>query len=110
MGWGLTAENGLTSTHLREVTVPVVTNAVCSAGYASDGITIADTMLCAGSAQGGKDSCQGDSGGPIAIKDTNGTWKQIGVVSFGIGCARPNKYGVYTRVSEFIDWINACSL
>jgi hypothetical protein len=64
-------------------------------------------MLCAGVSGGGKDSCQGDSGGPIF----NADGEQVGVVSWGIGCARASFPGVYSRVSGAIDWIesNACA-
>lgn len=109
IGWGVTKENGETSPKLREVAVPVVTNLVCTEGYKSDGVGITDNMLCAGLATGGKDSCQGDSGGPLVVKNGAGKSEQAGIVSFGIGCARPNKYGVYTRVSKFASWIAACS-
>jgi secreted trypsin-like serine protease len=109
IGWGLTQEGGQPSPKLLEVEVPMVTNDVCSAGYAPDKVGITANMLCAGLASGGKDSCQGDSGGPLVVKGTDGKWKQAGVVSFGIGCARPNKYGVYARVSNYAPWIAACS-
>ena len=61
-------------------------------------------MICAGLPEGGIDSCQGDSGGPLVVNDA-GTWKQVGVVSFGRGCAAPDADGVYARVTEFIAWI-----
>jgi secreted trypsin-like serine protease len=107
-GWGRTKEGGASSPNLLEVDVPVITNEACIDGYTEDGFAITSNMLCAGSPQGGRDSCQGDSGGPLAVKE-NGQWKQAGIVSFGKGCARPRKYGVYTRISEFAPWIAACT-
>jgi hypothetical protein len=65
-------------------------------------------MLCAGLPQGGKGSCQGDSGGPLLI-DSNTGPQQLGIVSWGFGCASPGYPGVFTRVSEFANWIEAIS-
>lgn len=100
-GWGTTAEGGFASSTLMEVNVPVVSNDVCNSSY---GI-ISENMICAGYAEGGKDSCQGDSGGPLVVPDENGNWYLAGVVSFGYGCAREHFYGVYTRVSQYVDWV-----
>lgn len=70
--------------------------------------TISDRMhLCAGWDEGGHDSCQGDSGGPIVAVDHNGCPVVVGLTSFGQGCGRPEKYGVYTRVSQYRDWIES---
>ena len=63
-----------------------------------------DKMFCAGLSKGGKDSCQGDSGGP-AVKIEKNKATLVGVVSFGDGCAEPGKPGLYTRVSNYLDWI-----
>lgn len=100
-GWGATSEGGGSAAILQKVRVPIVSNATCNAAYGG-GITA--NMLCAGLAEGGKDSCQGDSGGPLVVPDGSG-WRLAGVVSFGNGCARPNFYGVYTRISSFTAWI-----
>jgi hypothetical protein len=62
-------------------------------------------MFCAGYITGGKDSCQDDSGGPIFEVREGGEPVQMGVVSFGEGCARPGKSGVYSRVSGAYTWI-----
>jgi hypothetical protein len=61
-------------------------------------------MICAGLAEGGKDSCQGDSGGPL-VADDNSVWRQVGIVSWGQGCAFPDLYGVYARVAVLYDWV-----
>lgn len=75
----------------------------------ADPLTV--NMLCAGIKEGGRDSCSGDSGGPLFVKDGD-KLKQIGVVSWGEGpldaampCGHANAYGVYTRLSSYIDWI-----
>lgn len=64
-------------------------------------------MVCAGFAQGGKDTCQGDSGGPMVVKNFDGRHTLVGVVSFGKGCAAAGYPGVYARVSEMFDWISS---
>nr|XP_005590891.1 PREDICTED: tryptase alpha/beta-1 [Macaca fascicularis] len=94
---------------LKEVEVPIVENQLCDAEYhtglhTGDSFQIVrDDMLCAGSEK--HDSCQGDSGGPLVCK-VNGTWLQAGVVSWGEGCALPNRPGIYTRVTYYLDWIH----
>ena len=106
MGWGLTSEGGQVSNLLRNVTVQLVSNKVCNGlGSYSGGIT--DQMICAGFPEGGKDSCQGDSGGPLVVPDQAGGFAQAGIVSFGEGCGRPNKFGVYTNVSVIQQWVSS---
>jgi len=103
-GWGATSEGGPSSPQLLRVDVPVVTNEVCNAPASYDG-AISDSMICLGKAEGGQDSCQGDSGGPAAMIGSENVL--VGVVSWGWGCARPDLYGVYTRVSTVKDWVDA---
>ncbi|CAL4104373.1 unnamed protein product, partial [Meganyctiphanes norvegica] len=86
---------------LMEVTVTTVNNAYCEKSYPGE---ILDTMLCAGG-EGGKDACQGDSGGPL-IASAGNHHVIIGVVSWGRGCAMAGYPGVYTRVTEYLDWID----
>ena len=88
--------------HLRAVDLPIVDNATCAEVYPG---RITAGQVCAGYAQGTMDSCQGDSGGPLVVPGGPTGWTQVGVVSFGRGCAQPGAYGVYTRVSSYIDWI-----
>ncbi|WP_436777164.1 S1 family peptidase [Yinghuangia sp. YIM S09857] len=100
LGWGDTTGNGDYSPVLRQVTVPVTTDAACRSAYPGGvwGTYNAATMVCAGLRQGGKDACSADSGGPLLIGG-----RLAGIVSWGDGCAQPRKYGVYTRVSAFAD-------
>ncbi|XP_035531700.1 serine protease 27-like [Morone saxatilis] len=94
-GWGSLSDI------VQEVNVPIVGNNECECAY----YDITENMICAGLRAGGKDACQGDSGGPLVTK--NGLiWVQSGIVSFGDGCAKPMTPGVYTRVSQYQDWIS----
>ncbi|KAK6627835.1 hypothetical protein RUM44_010314 [Polyplax serrata] len=105
VGWGTTQEGGSPAITLRETVVPIMSNQQCtSAGYRA--LKITDNMMCAGGYRG-RDSCQGDSGGPLLLTTPQGQMFTAGIVSWGEGCGRPNKPGVYTRVNNFLDWIMA---
>ncbi|SDT28796.1 trypsin-like serine protease [Jiangella sp. DSM 45060] len=108
IGWGATSEGGEASEVLLEVDVPGVSDEDCVAAYeAIDIQTSPEVELCAGDLeQGGVDSCQGDSGGPLLVEE-NGEYLQVGVVSWGEGCARPGIPGVYTQLSAVTDSIAA---
>lgn len=104
-GFGVTRQGGWsTEKTLRKVNLPLVSQQECNRAYNG---RITDQMICAGKPQGGIDTCQGDSGGPLYLKrsQSQGGAILIGIVSWGEGCARPNKYGVYARVSSAIGWI-----
>jgi len=103
IGWGLTSEGGSASDVLRQVSVAVVSQEECSEAYA-----LTENMICAGLPLGGRDSCQGDSGGPLMARIGAG-WAHVGIVSFGEGCGRPNAPGVYTRISNYLGWVTACT-
>jgi uncharacterized repeat protein (TIGR01451 family) len=89
---------------LHQVSVPIITNEVCNEAYEGE---VTSNMMCAGYAEGGKDSCYGDSGGPLVVPKVNGRgYLQVGIVSWGqYECAAPDYYGVYTRAPLFKDWI-----
>ncbi len=118
MGWGKLEDkdDAQFPSKLEEVALPIASQTQCKQNYTNldEPIDITDFMLCAGFPQGGKDSCQGDSGGPLVSplgaynipNLSNAGDIQIGVVSFGIGCAVPSFFGVYTRVSAYSDWVS----
>jgi hypothetical protein len=85
---------------LREVQVPIISDATCGQPGINDGLFIPQLMVCAGVLAGGKDTCQADSGGPLVVPLGSGEFRLVGDTSFGIGCGRPNKPGVYGRVAE----------
>lgn len=102
-GWGLTHEYGSASTLLRQLDIPIVSHERANATNVYNG-EIDETMIAAGLDEGGKDSCQGDSGGPM-ITNKDGVKTLVGVVSWGHGCARTLKYGIYANVAIASDWI-----
>jgi transmembrane serine protease 11D len=102
-GWGAVSEGSPGSLDLLGVEIPVVSNAVCNRPESYNG-DITANMMCAGRETGGVDSCQGDSGGPLTAM-LDGRRLLVGVVSWGEGCARRLKYGVYARVPAASSWI-----
>lgn len=103
MGWGVTVEDANEpSEQLREAIVPFVTDAECAAIYGDE---VSSNMFCAGYELGGVDTCLGDSGGPV-IASFNGSERQVGIVSWGNGCAQPGFPGVYTKVSNYQTWLD----
>ena len=103
-GWGVLSDNSdYAPDKLHGVDVPVVTQAICKTSYGDE---LLPDGLCAGVAEGGKDSCRGDSGGPLVAKDRNGNPIQIGVVSWGDECGAPGVYGVYARLTEYETWVD----
>ncbi|XP_061397382.1 serine protease filzig [Musca vetustissima] len=108
-GWGRLYEDGPLPSVLQEVAVPVINNTICESMYRSAGYIehIPHIFICAGWKKGGYDSCEGDSGGPMVLqRESDKRFQLGGVISWGIGCAEANQPGVYTRISEFRDWIN----
>ncbi|XP_072506396.1 trypsin-like [Notamacropus eugenii] len=99
-GWGNTASSGSNYPNVLQcLKAPVLSDSACSNAYPGQ---ITSNMICVGYLEGGKDSCQGDSGGPVVC---NG--KLQGIVSWGYGCAQKGKPGVYTKVCNYVSWIQS---
>ncbi len=107
-GWGATSEGGQISPILQEVDLPIVSHGACAPFYENSAVNLQQELaVCAGGFRtGGLDSCQGDSGGPLFVQRGDES-VQAGIVSVGLGCARPGVPGVYTRVAAYFDWINS---
>ncbi|XP_068961150.1 transmembrane protease serine 11G-like [Petaurus breviceps papuanus] len=102
-GWGASKENGPIPNKLREAKVEIISNDVCNRIDVYGG-AVSSGMICAGFLSGKIDACEGDSGGPLVIPE-NRLWYIIGIVSWGIGCGKENKPGLYTKVTRYRDWI-----
>ncbi|MFD9336579.1 serine protease [Streptomyces sp. NPDC060028] len=101
-GWGDTSGFGDYAYALRAARVTVLPDEVCGRAYPgdADGQYRAESMVCAGDLEGGKDACQGDSGGPLVAQG-----RLIGVVSWGRGCGRADSPGVYTRIAPLAGFV-----
>ncbi|XP_077065050.1 transmembrane protease serine 4a isoform X2 [Siphateles boraxobius] len=103
-GWGHTTEKGNLSPRLQKAQIALIDRAKCQSPTVY-GSSVTPRMICAGSLEGGVDACQGDSGGPLVyISDR---WMLVGVVSWGVGCARQGRPGVYTNMDEMLDWVHS---
>lgn len=103
-GFGTTDEGtGTVSRNLMEVNVQIISASVCNSLHVYGG-AVTNNMICAGDLQGGRDSCQGDSGGPLMCKHGN-RWYLVGITSWGQGCGRRNKPGVYAKVTSLLSWV-----
>ncbi|XP_067004136.2 trypsin-1 [Anabrus simplex] len=109
-GWGAqeASDPDSLSAELRAAAVPLLDLETCrdNSVYGGRHQSILDSMLCAGLLEGGVDACGGDSGGPLAC-EVDGRYVLTGVVSWGDGCAKKDRPGVYTRVSHYVEWIEA---
>ncbi|CAB3238945.1 unnamed protein product [Arctia plantaginis] len=98
-GYGDTSYSGTSSQVLLAARVNIVAQDTCARAYLRL-TSITSGMICAFASNPSRDACQGDSGGPLVAKN-----HLVGIVSFGEGCADALYPGVYTRVSEYNDWI-----
>ncbi|CAF4832682.1 unnamed protein product [Rotaria sp. Silwood1] len=102
-GWGRLLSGGIRPQVLRQVRVNTIAN---DDRRCLGSIIDKDRQFCAMVDNGEKDACQGDSGGPIH-QWLGDHWEQVGIVSFGKGCAEPENPGIYTRLSVYHDWIQS---
>ncbi|KAM9032189.1 vitamin K-dependent protein C isoform X1 [Sarcophilus harrisii] len=101
-GWGRQFEESKNRTYiLRFIKIPLASHTECSQTMQN---SVSENMLCAGILGDRRDACEGDSGGPM-ITEFRGTWFLVGLVSWGEGCGRPNNFGIYTKVSQYLSWM-----
>ncbi|CAL8361857.1 unnamed protein product [Merluccius merluccius] len=103
-GWGYLEEKGRISSSLQKANIPLISRDKCSSPSIY-GSAITPRMMCAGYLEGNIDACQGDSGGPL-VYFSAGRWRLVGVVSWGVGCAREGRPGVYSNVDILLNWIH----
>lgn len=102
-GWGKPNETASHySSALGYIHIPLVDRAECARHMVNN---VTQNVLCAGIIGKVRDACEGDSGGPMMTLHHN-TWFLIGLVSWGEGCGRTDKLGIYTKVSNYLEWID----
>lgn len=103
LGWGKRKDTAVFGSDvLHQAQVPIVSPRDCKTVY--EDYFISNNMVCAGYKRGRVDSCAGDSGGPLLF-EKNKKWYIYGITSFGEGCGKKNKYGIYAKVPNFTKWI-----
>ncbi len=111
-GWGNMSTNSSYPSdfpdNLMEVDLKIIDFDLCRDSYSSEGVSLTSNMFCSGYMDGSKDSCQGDSGGPLIIPN-GASYELAGIISFGgsdeQSCGAPNFPGIYTKVQNYVDWI-----
>lgn len=109
-GWGYLQEDAIkTSRKLQFAIMPLASKKSCDGFASKHWISLTENMFCSGHGESGKaiDACNGDSGGPLSCvhRSLRRRYKQVGIVSFGQGCARRGTYGVFTKISNYKKWI-----
>ena len=104
IGWGRLTHNGKVPGHLKEASVPILPQEKCKYKSRHLAKEISDNMLCAGYDDAHIDACSGDSGGAL-IKIEDDFKQLIGLISWGIECAKVGYPGVYTRLGPYLEWI-----
>ncbi|NXX17426.1 FA10 factor, partial [Podargus strigoides] len=100
-GFGNVIERARPVKRMKVLQIPYVDRDTCKLALRNP---VTKNMFCAGYDKDGKDVCQGDGGGPH-VTEYNGTYFVTGIISWGEGCGRQGKYGVYTNLSKFLPWV-----
>ncbi|ROT68950.1 hypothetical protein C7M84_012901 [Penaeus vannamei] len=103
-GWGSLGPELGHSKVLQSAALPILPDSTCRADYVYGPTRLTEGMYCAGYMEGGIDTCQGDSGGPMVCV-VDGRHTVVGITSWGHGCARANKPGVYTKLTKYLSWV-----
>uniref|UniRef100_A0A8C9F2P7 Peptidase S1 domain-containing protein n=1 Tax=Pavo cristatus TaxID=9049 RepID=A0A8C9F2P7_PAVCR len=101
-GWGRLLDGGPVR-RMKVLQIPYVDRKTCKQAIR---FLVTRNMFCAGYNKDGRDACRGDGGGPH-VTEYNGTYFVTGIISWGEGCGRQGKYGIYTKVSNFLPWVRS---
>uniref|UniRef100_A0A8B9R285 Vitamin K-dependent protein C n=1 Tax=Anas platyrhynchos TaxID=8839 RepID=A0A8B9R285_ANAPL len=100
-GFGNSFERAEPVRRMKVLQVPYVNKRTCRRALTN---LVTSNMFCAGYSKDGQDACQGDGGGPH-VTEYNGTYFATGIISWGEGCGKKGKYGIYTKLSSFLPWL-----
>jgi len=114
-GWGKDEIDGTFQFRQKKVALPLVPPQRCNSALKTalnnqrqgtgNRFQLHPSEVCAGG-EVGKDACTGDGGSPLVCQAQSGRWTVVGLVTWGVGCGSDTP-GVYAKVANFRNWINA---
>jgi len=110
-GWGKDGVDGQFQVIQNRVDVPLMDHNTCQRKMqqalgrdAGRGFTLSSSEICAGGEEG-KDACDGDGGAPLVCQSKDNRWHVVGLVTWGVDCARKGVPGIYANVYNMLDFI-----